>query len=190
MGLRVIAGAARGRRLVAPAGLATRPTGALVRGALFNMLEHRGWLDEARLLDLFAGSGSLGIEALSRGAAHVVFVDEAAAAQTVLRRNLAASGLAERAEVLAASVPAGLRRLAARGVVVDGVFVDPPYDRGWIERTVALLAASPVLAPQGWIALEHTVSEPLGAAPGFQVVATRRHGRAHIVLLTREEQAS
>ncbi|HWP66639.1 MAG TPA: 16S rRNA (guanine(966)-N(2))-methyltransferase RsmD [Candidatus Limnocylindria bacterium] len=187
MGLRVIAGAARGRRLVAPRGLATRPTSGLVRGALFNMLAHRGWLEEATLLDLFAGSGSLGIEALSRGAAHVIFVDEAAAAQRVLRRNLERSGFAERAEVLGTSVPSALRRLAARGVVVDGVLVDPPYARGWVRRTLTLLATSPVLARSGWVALEHTTAEPLGATPGFVVVAERRHGRANIVLLGREE---
>jgi 16S rRNA (guanine966-N2)-methyltransferase len=187
MALRVIAGAARGRRLVAPRGLATRPTSGLVRGALFNMLVHRGWLADATILDLFAGSGSLGIEALSRGAARVVFVDEAAAAQRVLRRNLATSRFGDRAEVLGASVPVALRRLAARGVVVDGVLVDPPYDRGWVQRTLTLLATSPVLAPAGWVALEHTVSEPLGETSGLRVVVARRHGRAHIVLLEREE---
>jgi len=190
MALRVIAGAARGRRLVAPPGLATRPTSGLVRGALFNMLVHRGWLEDTTLLDLFAGSGSLGIEALSRGAARVVFVDEAAAAQRALRRNLESSGLADRAEVLGVSVPAALRRLATRGVTVDGVLVDPPYDRGWVSRTLALLAGSPVLGPAGWVALEHTVSEPFSDAPGFAVVAQRRHGRAHIVLLEREEPSS
>jgi len=190
MALRVIAGAARGRRLMAPAGLATRPTSGLVRGALFNMLAHRGWLEGATILDLFAGSGSLGIEALSRGATRVLFVDEAAAAQRVLRQNVAASGFGDRAEVLAASVPQALRRLATRGVVVDGVFVDPPYDRGWVGRMLALLASSPVLAPAGWVALHHTVSEPLGETPGLRPVVTRRHGRAHIVLLTREEPSS
>jgi 16S rRNA (guanine966-N2)-methyltransferase len=190
MGLRVIAGAARGRRLAAPAGLATRPTSGLVRGALFNMLVHRRWLEDATILDLFAGSGSLGIEALSRGASRVLFVDEAQAAQRVLRQNLAASGLTERAEVLGIGVPQALRRLATRGVVVDGVFVDPPYDRGWVGRMLTALAASPVLAPSGWVALHHTVSEPLEATPGMRAVATRRHGRAHIVLLTREELAS
>jgi 16S rRNA (guanine966-N2)-methyltransferase len=190
MALRVIAGAARGRRLEAPAGLATRPTSGLVRGALFNMLMHRGWLEDAAILDLFAGSGSLGIEALSRGAARVLFVDEAPAALRVLRQNVAASTLGGRAEVLGTSVPQALRRLAAQGAVFDGVFADPPYDRGWVGRTLALLAASPVLAPAGWIALQYTVSEPLGDTPGLRVVATRRHGRAHIVLLTREELAS
>lgn len=190
MALRVIAGAARGRRLAAPAGLATRPTSGLVRGALFNMLAHRGWLEDAALLDLFAGSGSLGIEALSRGARHVVFVDQAEAAQRVLRRNLDTSALAGRAEVLGVSVPAALRRLAARGVVVDGVLVDPPYARGWVDRTLTLLAASPVLRPGGWIALEHTVSEPLAPVAGLAVMAARRHGRAHIVLLEKEGKAS
>jgi len=187
MGLRVIAGAARGRRLAAPSGRATRPTSGLVRGALFNMLVHRGWLRDAVVLDLFAGSGALGIEALSRGAARSYFVEHSPVAERVLRRNLDTSGFDDRAIVLATGVPQALRRLAADGVVVDGVLMDPPFDRGWVGRVLPLLAASPLLRREGWIALEHTTSEPVPAVPGLHVVAERRHGRAHIVLLLRED---
>lgn len=190
MGLRVIAGAARGRRLAAPPGRATRPTGGLVRGALFNMLAHRGWLDDAVVLDLFAGSGALGIEALSRGAARAFFVEQAAAARRAVDQNLDASGFASRAEVLPTSVAQALRRLASRGVVVDGVLADPPYERGWVRRLLALLAPSPVLAPDAWIALEHAVAEPADAEQGFRPVAARRHGRTQITLLVREESTS
>jgi 16S rRNA (guanine966-N2)-methyltransferase len=187
MGLRVIAGAARGRRLAAPAGRAVRPTGGLVRGALFNMLVHRGWLQDAVVLDLFAGSGALGIEALSRGAAHGYFVEQSASTGRVLRRNLEASGFADRTTVLATGVPQALRRLAADAVVMDGVLADPPYDRGWVARLLPLLAASPIVAPGGWIALEHAVGEPVPDVSGLHRVADRRHGRTHISLFLREE---
>src|SRR5215470_2071654 len=103
MALRVIAGGAHGRRLRVPAGGRTRPTSSLVRGALFNMLEHRGWLIDARILDLYAGSGAMGIEALSRGARAVVFVEASPGVVRTLRANLAASGFAERAEVVPTS---------------------------------------------------------------------------------------
>ena len=105
----------------------------------------------------------------------------------MLRRNLEASGFADRATVLAAGVPQALRRLAAGSVVVDGVLADPPYDRGWVGRLLPLLAASPLLAGGGWIALEHATSEPMPDVPGLRVAAERRHGRAHISLLLREE---
>lgn len=190
MALRVIAGAARGRRLVAPGGRATRPTGGLVRGALFNMLAHRGWLEEATVLDLFAGSGALGVEALSRGAARVVFVEHAPAAGRVLRANLEASGVGDRAELLTTSVPQALRRLQARRMIVDGVLADPPYDRGWVRRLLSALADGSVLRTAGWVALEHAITEPLPRDCGFRIDAQRRHGRTHISLLVREDQPS
>src|SRR5579875_2802224 len=127
MAVRVIAGAAHGRRLRVPTG-GTRPTAGLVRGALFNMLAHRGWLDRALVLDLFAGSGALGIEALSRGVRRVVFVEA---------NPTAARVLAARARVLRAPVRRALAALAAKGVLADGVLADPPYGKGWPARTIA-----------------------------------------------------
>jgi 16S rRNA (guanine(966)-N(2))-methyltransferase RsmD len=184
MAVRVIAGAAHGRRLRVPAA-GTRPTAGVVRGALFNMLAHRGWLDGALVLDLFAGSGALGIEALSRGVRRVVFVEANSAAARVLAANLAQSGLAARGEVLRAPVFRALATLAARGVLADGVFADPPYGLGWPSRTVAAVAKSGVLAPAGWLAVEHRVDEEPQVVGDLVVVHRRRHGDTALTLLER-----
>jgi 16S rRNA (guanine966-N2)-methyltransferase len=121
--MRVVAGELRGRRLVAPAGETTRPTTDKVRQAVFNSLESMGIVDGAEVLDLFAGSGAMGIEALSRGAAHCTFVERERSAVAALRENIARLGLAGRTTVVVADVWSwpGLAR------PVDLAIVDPPY---------------------------------------------------------------
>ena len=119
--MRVVSGTARGRKLVAPKGDATRPTSDFVREAIFNALRAHADLDGAAVLDLFAGTGALGIEALSRGAAHATFVESHRAALAALRTNLEATGFAERATILAADAT------KATLPAVDVAFADPPY---------------------------------------------------------------
>ncbi len=123
--MRIVAGTARGRRLVAPPGDAVRPTTDRVREALFNSLGSLDVVRDATVLDLFAGSGALGIEALSRGAAHVTFVDRSADALRTVRENLERAGLASRATVLRADALDHVRRSDAGRV--DLALVDPPY---------------------------------------------------------------
>ncbi|HET6953825.1 MAG TPA: 16S rRNA (guanine(966)-N(2))-methyltransferase RsmD [Acidimicrobiales bacterium] len=154
--MRVVAGSARGRTLVTPAGARTRPTTDRVREAIFNALGSRDAIDGAQVVDLFAGSGALGIEALSRGAAHVTFVDRDRAARQAIRRNLDTCGLADRAQIVAATVERWLASLA--GTRFDLAFCDPPYafDR-WAALLDAVPAAlvvvesdRPVPLPEGW----------------------------------------
>jgi 16S rRNA (guanine966-N2)-methyltransferase len=158
VGVRVVAGELGGRRLVAPAGAATRPTSDRVREATFNALESAGWVAGAVAVDLFAGSGALGIEALSRGAKRVTFVERDRAALAALRSNLAALGLdAGRAEVVVGDAGALVSggRLAGPW---DLALLDPPYAyAGWddllgaLDATVAVCeAAAAVEAPAGW----------------------------------------
>jgi len=189
MSVRVLAGRQRGRRLQVPGG-GTRPTGSLVRGAVFDMLAHREWLAGRVVVDLFAGSGALGIEALSRGAASAVFIDESPAAARVVRRNLAVSGMADRARVLALPVERGLRRLGAEGFVATGVLADPPYGRGLARRAVALVAASRVLLVGGWMAVEHATGEEMAVPDEFALEASRRHGRTSVTLLVRQGETT
>lgn len=154
--MRVVAGAARGRRLAAPPGAVTRPTPDRVREAVFNSLNSMGVLAGCRVLDLYAGTGAMGIEALSRGAAHAVFVERDPEALAALRANLAATDLADRAAVVASDVGAYLQapdRLVAgpdgpptSGGAFDLAVVDPPYDfDGWAELLSRLPAAVVVI---------------------------------------------
>ncbi len=161
--MRVVAGALGGRRLAVPRGTATRPTSELVRGAVFNSLEARGVLSGASVADLFAGSGALGIEALSRGAARATFVEQDRRAAQVITRNIDALGLAGRARVEVVAV----ERWAPEDV--DLVLADPPYGwEGWGELLARLRAHDGVLvvAEAG-----HAVE-----AEGWEVVASKRHG--------------
>lgn len=153
--MRVVGGVARGRRLVTPPGDTTRPTIDRVREAIFNALWSRGLLSDARVLDLFAGSGANGIEALSRGAAHATFVDADARARKAIAANLATTGLADRADVVADRAERFLQRAPGR---YDLAICDPPYAfDGWAEllarlpaRVVVIEAGSDVAVPERW----------------------------------------
>lgn len=155
--MRVVAGSARGRPLVAPPGGRTRPTSDRVREAVFNALWSRGAVDGAVAVDLFAGSGALGVEALSRGAAHVTFVDRDRAALRAVRRNVEVCGVAARATITQAPVERWLAGLAP-GRRFDLAFCDPPYAfDGWTPLLAALPADlvviesdRPVEPPDGW----------------------------------------
>jgi len=158
--MRVIAGLFRSRTLQAPAGLATRPTSDRLRETLFNVLAPR--IEGARFLDLYAGSGAVGIEALSRGAAEVVFVERADGALKVLRANLARLGLTERLRVVPGSV-AGFLRSAGEQAQFDVVFLDPPYDAADEYAVVLDSLGRPagLLADGAMVIAEHRRKEKL-----------------------------
>jgi 16S rRNA (guanine966-N2)-methyltransferase len=165
--MRIVAGAWRGRRLVAPPGRTTRPTSDRVREALFSIL---GPLDGERVLDLFAGSGALGLEALSRGAAEATFVERDRAALRALRANVEALGA--QARVVAGDAAGFLRNAAETHAHYDLVFLDPPY-----RSTVGLgreLSLEPVLAPGGRVVVESDRRSPLDLA--IPVTDERRYG--------------
>lgn len=154
--MRVIAGRYRGTRLRAPRGEATRPTSDRVREALFSILVS---VQDLRVLDLFAGSGALGIEALSRGAGSAVFVDSAAAAMDAVNRNLESLGLD--AEVVRRPAVAFLEGAAIRGAQYDLVFVDPPYRLASAVGPELSIALGPVLAPSARVVTESDRRAPL-----------------------------
>lgn len=175
--MRIIAGEWRGRPLLAPPGSATRPTADRVREALFSMLASRlGSFEGLQVADLFAGSGALGLEALSRGAAHCVFVENDRRAVHAIRANIAALGAS--AEVLAQSA-----EHAALPQAVDLAFLDPPYGSGLAPAVLATLS----IAPGGWVSVETGSGEAI-AAQGYEVDSERAHGKARITLLRRVPQ--
>jgi 16S rRNA (guanine966-N2)-methyltransferase len=151
--MRVTAGAERGRKLRAPRGATTRPTGAKVREAIFNIL---GPPPPNPVLDLFAGTGALGIEALSRGASEATFVERDPRALAVLRRNLRSFGFQARARVLDGPVAVLLRRLALPSEKKFAwVFLDPPYAAGEVEPVLALLSGGEILDSGAVVIVEH-----------------------------------
>lgn len=152
--MRVIAGKFRSRRLKGPKTLRLRPTSDRLRETLFNILGPA--VEESLFVDLYAGTGAIGIEALSRGARGAIFVESHAKAAGLIRDNLAALGVRAGAEVIEASAARGLEKLAARHVVADFIFLDPPYESEE-ERVVVLelLDASHLIAPYGLVIVEH-----------------------------------
>jgi 16S rRNA (guanine966-N2)-methyltransferase len=173
-GVRVVSGSARGRRLVAPEGSGTRPTPDRVREATFNALGSLGVVSEAAVLDLFAGSGAMGIEALSRGAARATFVDSDLRARRAIEANLGACGLSSAAEVVATPVERFL--VGAQHRRWDLALIDPPYDYdGWPELLLDLPAEIAVLESN------RAIEPPFG----WEVVRAKRYGRTHVVIARR-----
>jgi 16S rRNA (guanine966-N2)-methyltransferase len=180
--MRIIAGALRGRRLVAPEVHSTRPTADRTRQAIFNVLEHAAWarpIEGARVADLFAGSGALGLEALSRGAASCLFVESARPAADAIERNLQDLGCADRARLIRGDARRGLPREAGP---FDLVFLDPPYGKG---LDLAALAAAPPgwLAPQATVVIERAAADPAPEPPGLDPLDDRAWGAARVWFL-------
>ena len=176
--MRIIAGERRGRPLLGPRKGGIRPTGAYLREAVFNVLAAR--IAAAQVLDLFAGTGAMGLEALSRGAAAATFVDREVAA---IRANLARLGFEGRAAVIRGDGLRATARLGAAGRRFDVIYADPPYAADLAARTVAAVAAAGLLAPGGLLLVEHhhkmLVPEAAGALGRRRAL---RHGETQVTL--------
>ncbi|HKV42286.1 MAG TPA: 16S rRNA (guanine(966)-N(2))-methyltransferase RsmD [Blastocatellia bacterium] len=162
--MRVIAGVYKGRTLRTVRGLDVRPTSDRLRETLFNIL---GWrVADNRMLDLCAGSGAVGIEALSRGAAHVTFVEESRRAVAAIKSNLASLGIDSGVEVLGREATSAIDWLVRTGARFDLIFLDPPYDSPLYSTLMKRIAAVELLAENGIIAVEHRVKVPPDAEFG------------------------
>jgi 16S rRNA (guanine966-N2)-methyltransferase len=180
--MRIVAGAWRGRVLQAPPGDTTRPTADRVRQALFDMLLHAPWggrdaIEGARVLDVFAGTGALGLEALSRGAAFATFIEQDRAALAALRANIATLRAAGRSAVLAGDALATEPLAASDAEPCSLVFLDPPYGADLVPRALAHLTARGWIAPGALIVAETARAEPPLPA---DLLAERVHGAARI----------
>lgn len=172
--MRIIAGKWRGRPLIAPKGDATRPTADRTREALFSMLTSRlGSFEGLKIADICAGTGALGLEALSRGAVHCTFIERDRTALEALRANIARLGAEGEVRPIAAE--------GYSGGPFDLVLIDPPYGTGLGQKILPGLG----LAPGGWASIETAKNEEV-TVPGFTVEAERVHGKARITLLTRQ----
>ncbi len=186
--MRIIAGSARGLHIQAPKGRAVRPTLDRVREALFNML--RPWLKEARFLDLYAGTGANGIEALSRGAAHADFVDSAPSAIKCIQENLTRTHLDARATVRRMELPKGLSVLM-KEPSYDIIFADPPYEAFDYPALINEIAGQGLLAPDGIFVVEHDSATKLSEIT-LQLLHTRseKYGTTTLSFFQIQEDAS
>jgi len=190
--MRIVGGSHRGRRLVAPPGDSVRPTSDRAREALFNILSHGNFAVEGSpfaenpVLDAFAGTGAVGLEALSRGASAAVFIENEREALAALRRNVGALGEAERAHIVAGDATRPPRAAFACAVA----FLDPPYRSGLAAPSLVALAAAGWLAPDALVVIEVAAREDFPPAPGFSLIDQRVYGAARLVFLRRERAST
>lgn len=189
--MRIIAGTCRSRTIKAPPGRNTRPTTDRVREALFSLLEARGGpLAQKCVLDLYAGSGALGLEALSRGAQRAYFVENDRASLAVLRQNIASLDFSSRAIVLSEEVMKALAKISGQGLEFDLILADPPYalDTSALLQT---MADSHLLVEDGLLSLEHDrAHEPAAQVAGLQRVAWKKYGQTFLSIYQQKAIAS
>jgi len=186
--MRIVGGSHRGRQLIAPPGELVRPTSDRAREALFNILSHGNFaaagspFAERPVLDAFAGTGAFGLEALSRGAGAAVFIESDREVLAALRRNVAALGEEDRAQIVAGDATRPPRAAFACAVA----FLDPPYRSGLAATALGALVAAGWLTPDALVAVEVAAREELPLPAGFIIMDERVYGAARLVFLRRE----
>ena len=184
--MRIIAGKHKGRPLLAPKGKNTRPTSDRAREAIFNMLAHASWappIEGAQVIDLFAGSGGLGLEALSRGASFCLFVETDTAASRAVQSNIAAMDLSGSVRLLKRSATSLGERPSTYPAPFDLVFMDPPYNKGLVEPTLQALHKGNWLSENAAIMVETAANEDLNFE-GWAIQKQRSKGAAKVTFLT------
>lgn len=184
--MRIVAGSLKGRAITAPDGQGTRPTSDRARQAIFNVLEHAAWaepLDGVRVIDLYAGSGALGYEAISRGAAFALFVEIDDEARGAIRENADAWGLMGRTRVHRRSATDLGTRPGSDGEAFDLAFLDPPYRKGLGEQTLLRLIEGNWLKPGAVVVFERGSDEPEIDTPGYERLDARDYGAARVLFL-------
>ena len=184
--MRIVSGSLKGRAITAPEGQNTRPTSDRARQAIFNVLEHAAWaepLSGARVIDLYAGSGALGFEAISRGAAFALFVEIEDEARGAIRENADAWGLMGRTRVHRRSATDLGVRPGSAGEAFDIAFLDPPYRQGLGEQTLARLLEGNWLKPGATVVFERGSDELEIGTPGYERLDARDYGAARVLFL-------
>lgn len=187
--MRIISGSAKGRKLVAPKGMRVRPTADRVKEALFNiLLNFYNDLSVVRTLDIFAGTGSIGMEMLSRGGACTVFVDNHRQSVAMIEKNLQLLGFTDRSRIIVDEAAAALALLERRGESFDLVFLDPPYGKGHTEKVLDYLSHSSILADDGIVVAEFSAQEDIPAGFGpLQQFDRRVYGDTVLAFLKKSD---
>jgi 16S rRNA (guanine(966)-N(2))-methyltransferase RsmD len=185
--MRVISGISKGRKLATPKNRSLRPTSDRVKESIFNIL--RGEMEGKVVLDLFAGTGNLGIEALSRGAKKVVFVEKGRQALRLIQRNLVQFGLDGRSEIIPKDANRAIGILRRRGEFFDLILMDPPYEKGLIQKTLTKLNSHQIYYMDSILVIEHHRREALPhPVNGWNLIRQRRMGDTVISFLTPQRE--
>ncbi len=184
--MRVIAGTAKRLQLKTVEGMATRPTTDRIKETLFNMIS--GYLVDSNFLDLFSGSGAIGIEALSRGAAHAGFVEQDKKAMKCIQENLAYTKLADKAKTYEMDALHALSRLECESIQYDYIFMDPPYNQLLERRVLEYLSDSSLLSPDGIIIIEASLATDFGYVSelGFSIIKEKEYKTNKHIFIERE----
>lgn len=181
--MRIISGTSKGRKLVTPRDHSLRPTSDRVKESIFNILQDK--LEGKIVLDLFAGTGNLGIEALSRGAEKTIFVEKGRQALRLIQRNLTLFGLKERSEIFSKDANRAIAILKQKGESFDLILMDPPYEKGLIQKTLTTLNSNQIFHKDSIVVIEHNRREPLPRTlDGWNLIRQRRIGETVISFLT------
>jgi 16S rRNA (guanine966-N2)-methyltransferase len=184
--MRIIGGEVRGRRLYIPRSSAVRPTADRIKGACFNIIR---FVDGKTFLDLFAGTGNVGLEALSRGALKAVFVENNPVLADAIARNIAACGFAGKSEVLRSDFIEAIQGLAKRSDTFDILFADPPYEQGFVSRVLEHPGIGSLMARDGLFAVQHSVREAISISEPDHFVLTdqRQYGDTILSFLEKRD---
>ena len=179
LGVRVISGSARGLKLNTPGDDRVRPTTDRVKESMFNIVQD--WAYDSQVLDLFAGSGALGIEALSRGASQAVFCDNSLDSIKIIKSNIEKARVADRGQIVNGDFKRCLRDMEAKNQSFDMIFVDPPYYEGLFEEVLDTIRSCKILKKDGIVIVEHDAKRPIGQVEGLEVYKEKKYG---ITMLT------
>lgn len=179
LGVRVISGSARGLKLNTPGDDRVRPTTDRVKESMFNIVQD--WVYDSQVLDLFAGSGALGIEALSRGASQAVFCDNSLDSIKIIKSNIEKAKVVDRSQIVSGDFKRCLRDMEAKNQSFDMIFVDPPYYKGLFEEVLDTIRSCKILKKDGIVIVEHDAKRPIGQVEGLEVYKEKKYG---ITMLT------
>lgn len=179
LGVRVISGSARGLKLNTPGDDRVRPTTDRVKESMFNIVQD--WVYDSQVLDLFAGSGALGIEALSRGASQAVFCDNSLDSIKIIKSNIEKARVVDRSQIVSGDFKRCLRDMEAKNQSFDMIFVDPPYYVGLFEEVLDTIRSCKILKKDGIVIVEHDAKKPIGQVEGLEVYKEKKYG---ITMLT------
>ena len=183
--MRVISGMARGHKLLAPEDMDTRPTTDRIKETLFNIIAPD--IPEAKFLDLFSGSGAIGIEALSRYADKCVFVDESLKCKEIIEHNLKHTKLIDKAEIYCVDAISAINMLSSKGEKFDIIFMDPPYNLGFYEPVLKALKNADILNKEGYIIAERSPNNPLPQIDGIEILREKEYKTTVMTFMALED---